>query len=166
MAALHAAPTVATAADMHIKLPHVRPHDREILLNLAGDASLGQRTAAMRAPIRERDVDPFVNHAWRLTVRMAPMSAPRASAGPFRNRCARALRERRRLSFPRSPRRIQLLLQPVVLTAESFHLATQSLNLLILLIRAGRSWRRLVGAHAPFMTDSRSEYKRKSWSPR
>jgi hypothetical protein len=65
---------------MYIEATHMRPHDRQILLNLGGDARLGQPAAPMRALIREGDVDPFVDRGWRLAVRMSPVSAPGATS--------------------------------------------------------------------------------------
>jgi hypothetical protein len=50
VAPLHPATTLAAPAHMHSEATHMRPHDRQILLNLGGDARL-QPAAAIRACI-------------------------------------------------------------------------------------------------------------------
>ena len=49
VAALYAPTTVATPPDVHIEATHMRSHDRQIFLNLGGDARLGQSASAMGA---------------------------------------------------------------------------------------------------------------------
>ena len=107
VASLHAPTTVATPAHVHIEATHVRPHDRQILLNLGGDARLGQPAAAMRALIGEGDVDPFVDRGWRLSVGMSPVTATGATSRPPRLRRRRAFRERGRLTLAGAPRRLR-----------------------------------------------------------
>jgi hypothetical protein len=107
VAPLHASTTVATSAHMHIEATHMRPHDRQILLNLGGDARLGQPAAAMQALIREGDVDPLVDRGWRLSGSMSPVSAPGATSRPPRLRRRRAFRKRGRLTLAGAPRRLQ-----------------------------------------------------------
>lgn len=126
VAALHASTAVATPAHMHIEATHVWPHDRQVLLNLGGDAGLGQPATAMRARLGEGNVDPFVNRSWRLSVRMSPVSASGATSRRPRLRCRRAFRERRRLTLAGASRRLERSRQPLDIPLQSISIVLQS----------------------------------------
>jgi hypothetical protein len=66
---------------MHIEETHVRPHDWQILLNLADDARLGQPAAALRACIGKGNVDAFVNRRGRLAMPCRPCRRPARRPG-------------------------------------------------------------------------------------
>jgi len=86
-----AAPT--TAADMHVETAHVRPHDRQIFLDLGRDAHFGDATTAMRTLVRKRQVNDLIDGGRRLTMTMAAMAPTGPTAGLPRIRFRRALRE-------------------------------------------------------------------------
>ncbi|HUE88529.1 MAG TPA: hypothetical protein VMO26_20825 [Vicinamibacterales bacterium] len=119
---------------MHIEATHLRPHDRQILLTLGGDARLGQPAAAMRALLREGDVDPFVDRVWRLSVSMSPMSAPRATSRPPRLRRRRAFRKRSRLTLAGASRRLQRARQALDVPPQPIPIAFQPLPILLQLV--------------------------------
>jgi hypothetical protein len=121
-------------AHVHIEATDQRPHDREILLNLSGDARLSQSAAAVRARLGEGDVDPFVDRRRRLAVRMSPMSAPGATSRPPRLRRRQAFRQRRRLTLAGAPRRRQRARQALDVPPQAIPIAFQSLSLLLQLI--------------------------------
>jgi hypothetical protein len=153
MPALHPPPTLATVADVYAKVPDVRPDYRQLFLNLIGSACFRHCAAAFRTPRRQRHVDCFVDVRGRLPMAMSSVTPTRASAGWPRMRGRHPLRERRRWPLRRTARRIQLFLQPLVLTAEPFHFAAQRLILATQVLRRLRLLLepRLVGAfrHAP-----------------
>jgi len=106
---LHAATTVAAAADMHAKPAHVGPHYWQLFLDVIGDARLGQRAAAPRTVPRQRHVDRFVNVRRRLSMSV-PTVAPNGAAtrrlrigvgAPFENGAAWRLPARRAASKAR-----------------------------------------------------------------
>jgi hypothetical protein len=126
VAALDAPATLPAAADMHVKPTHVRPDDGQIFLGLRGDPRLPHPSAAVRTRGWQRHVNRFVDvRRWptmgvTTMSRTAPPSRPPAGSG----RCA--LRERRRLPFPRSPRGRQRLRQSLDLPPQPVPLAFQS----------------------------------------
>jgi len=61
MPPLHASAAVGTAADVDVEAAHVPPHNRQILLNLCGEARLGHPAATVWACRRERHLDRFVD---------------------------------------------------------------------------------------------------------
>ena len=119
---------------MHIVATPMRPHDRQILLNLGGDARLGQPATAMPALIGERDVDPFVDRGWRLSVSMLPVSAPGATSRPPRLRRRRAFRTWSRLTLAGAPRRLQRARQALDVPPQPIPIASQPLPLLLQLV--------------------------------
>jgi hypothetical protein len=163
MPPLHAPTAVATATDVDAEAPYVRAHHGQVFLDLIRDARLRQRTAAIGTVRRQRYVDGFVDVRWRLMMRVSAMTPAHPTARLPRVRRRRAFRERRGLSFPRATHRIEFLLQPLILATEALYLAAQPFDLLILRVWRGRFRRRLFArrAHAPFMPDPRSKYKRK-----
>jgi hypothetical protein len=169
---------------MHIEATHMRPHDRQILLNLSGDARLDQPAATVRTRIGEGDVDPFVNRRRRLPMSMSAVTTTGASAGRTRT-CRRcAFREGRRLSLPRAPRRLEGLCQPLnlppqalalafqprVLIAEPLAFISRALDLtaqpLQLSLCVLDALRLVAQWHATVMADSRKKYKSKAWITR
>ncbi len=153
MTPLHAPTTRHTAADMHLELAHVRPHNWQIFLNLRGDACFAQPAAAIRACFRKWDVNAFVDRGGRLPVGMAPVPAPGAPARPARLPYRRTLRKRRRLPLARAPRRVQRPRQPL-------DLAPQALQLTLGVIARARG-RAL--PHATVTADSGRKYKPNIW---
>jgi hypothetical protein len=162
----------------------MRPHDRQILLNLGGDARLGHPAAAVRAFIGEGDVDPFVDRGWRLPMGMSAVTTTGASSGRTRTWCRCAFREGRRLSLPRAPRRLERLCQPLnlppqalalsfqarVLITEPLAFISRALDLtaqpLQLSLCVLDALRLVAQRHATVMADSRKKYKSKTWITR
>jgi hypothetical protein len=165
---------------MHLEATHMRPHDRQILLNLSGDARLDQPAAALRARIGEGDVDPFVNRGRRLPMGMSAVATTGASSGRTRPRRRRAFREGRRLSLTRAPRRLERRCQPLnlppqalalsfqarVLIAERLAFISRALDLtaqpLQLSLSVLDALRLVAQRHATVMADSRKKYNSKT----
>ena len=112
---------------------------------------------------------------------MAPMPAPRATAGRTRVRGGRTLREGRRLTLARATRRVKRLGQPLNLAAQTIALAFERRVLvaqaiiviarlldfaaqsLQLALRVVEGLRCVLSRHATVMADSREKYKPKLW---
>jgi hypothetical protein len=184
VASLHAPTTVATPTHMHIEATHMRPHHRQILLNLRGDARLDQAAAALRTRRGEGDVDPFVNRRRRLPMGMSAVTTTGASSGRTRTGRRRAFREGRCLSLPRAPHRLERLGQPLNLPPQALALAFQTRVLLAeplafisraldltaqplqLSLGVLDALRLVAQRHATVMADSRKKYKSKLWITR
>jgi len=184
VAPLHAPTTVATPTHVHIEATHMWPHDRQVLLNLRGDARFDQPAAALRTRIGEGDVDPFVNRRRRLPMSMSAVTTTGASSGRTRTGRRGAFRKGRRLSLPRAPRRLErlcqplnlppqalaLALQPGVLIAEPLAFISRALDLtaqpLQLSLCVLDALRLVAQGHATVMADSRKKYKSKTWITR
>jgi len=153
---------------MHVETAHLRSHDRQVFLDLGRYTRFGNTTAAMRALVRKRNVDDLIDGGRRSTMPMATVTATGPPAGSPRIPCRGAFRERRRLSFARAPRRGEFLLQPLVLTLQSFtrllrflKLTTQTIELSIEVFERWGLWLGLASVgHAPVMPESALRYKR------
>src|SRR5262245_14658209 len=169
MSPLHARPTAATAADMHIELAHVRPHDWQILLNLDRHPRFRQATAAPRTGGWERHVNQLVDGGWRLTMTMSAVAPTSTTTCWLRIRCRRPLRQRCRLSLTCALRSGELFLQPLVLALQPLarlfrflKLPPQAIDFSIEVFGRGRFLlgRLAVVDHAPVMPESARRYKR------
>jgi hypothetical protein len=181
VAPLHASTTAAAPAHMHIEATYLRPHDRQIFLNLCGDARFDQSTAAVGTLIGQRDVKALVDHGGRPSMSMSAVPVTRSTARPTRTRRRRPFREGRGLTLARAARRLQRLcqslnlspqpialpLQPSVFVAKSFAFISRVLDLtaqpLELSLRVLDRFRLVASRHARVMADSRKKYKSKIW---
>jgi hypothetical protein len=169
---------------MHIKLAHVRPHDRKIFLNLRGDPRFDQAAAAVGALVGQRDVNALVDHGRRLSVAMATMPATGATARPAWMCHRLAFREGRGLPLARAACRLQCLRQPLNLTPQAIALSFQlriliakplafvarPLNLTAQPLQFSLTvfdvLRLVATRHAIVMADSRKKYKSENWITR
>src|SRR5712691_9036958 len=170
MATLEAATTPAALSHVHPKLTDEDLGDWQLFLILASDARFRDGAITLGAPRRQTRIICFID-AWRNpAVRFRTVGAARLAPGSLRMAGER-FRERRRLPKPRSPCRIELLLQPLVLLAQpvaltlgplklalqTLDLPTRLLELKDRLVLRPRGWR--VVAHAPVMPEPRDMYK-------
>jgi hypothetical protein len=181
MPPLHVPPAVGATADVDVEAAHMRPHDRQILLNLWGDAGLGQPAATVRAGRWQRHINRFVNRRGRVSMRVAAVPLAPSPTGSTRRCGRRAFRERRRLTLPCAARRLQRLCQPLnlapqaialafealVLVAQAFTVLSRLLNLaaqpLQLSLGVVNRLRCVASRHATFMADSPKKYKSNIW---
>ena len=123
MTTLHPAPTLDAGADLHVELPHDRLHHGQIFLDLDRDAGAGDGPATVRAAGRQRRAVAFIDvrrsGASSATALGRPGPPPRASVPALGSR----LPKRRRLTEARPPRRVQLVLQPLVLPLQAIAFA-------------------------------------------
>ena len=153
MPPLHPPPAAATAADVDAEATHMRTHNRDVFLDLIGDAHFGQGTTAIGTVRWQRHVDRFVDAWRRLATRVTTVASPDSTTRFLRLSSRRPLRERRRLSLACTARSLEFLFQPLVFTAEPLDLASKPLILPAQIVRRLRFIRPLwvVGAfrHAP-----------------
>lgn len=123
--------------DVNAESTHLRAHERQIFLELIGDARLGERAAAGRTRRRQRHGDRFVNVRWRWPITLPPVPASRTAPAPTRLRHGRAFRKRGGLPFPgalrhhqRGGEAAQFRLQSIAFPAQPFAVALEFRNLL------------------------------------
>jgi len=170
MATLDAATTRAALSHVHPKVTDDDLGDRQLFLILARDARFHDGAIAFGTPRRQTRLIGFIDARRNPAVRFRAVGAARLSPGSLRMAGER-FRERRRLSKPGTPCRIELLLQPFVLLAQPvaltlgplqfalqpLDLAPRLLELRDRLVLRPRGWR--VVAHAPVMPEPRDLYK-------
>jgi hypothetical protein len=166
---------------MHGEPAHVRSHDRQILLNLRGEARLGHPAATVRAPRRQRDVNRFVDRRGWSSVTVAAVPPPSSPTSSTRLGRRSAFRERCRLTLARAARRVQclgqslnlapqtitlsfepriLVAEPITFISRLLDLASQPLQFSLSVVDRLRG---VASRHATVMADSRKKYKSKFW---
>ena len=171
---LDAAVAAATRADMDVKPAHDRRDRRQILLILNGHVRFANPIATVRTALRQRHVVPFRHAGWHRPLPATSIRRTRLPSRTARPTRRRALRERRRLTGARAPRRLQFLFQSHVfalqprplpfdvspLSFRPFELLPQA-RILSSKIIDGIAGLLIVGApaHAPVMPEFSSQYK-------
>ena len=170
MAALHATAALRATTDVDVEAAHDRPLHGQFFLILPRHAQPAHGAGAVRTRGRQRCRVGLVD-----VRRHAPMSAPaiggtRLATGPPRLGDARPAREGRGLPIHRSARRLELLFQLLVFSAQALALGFRAPQVFFELRDPARlivddllgivRGRRLVALrHAALMPESRSKYK-------
>src|SRR4051794_6256750 len=125
MAALRAlaAATAAPASDPEVA--HVPAHPDDLLLILIDLVLEHQLALTTRAADRHRHPDLLIDTLGNRPMRLGPVLRAAAASRPRRIALGLPLRERRRLSLARAPRRLQLRAQPRVLRQKPLVLGPQ-----------------------------------------
>lgn len=170
MATLHPSPTPLTLADVDVERADDRPHGRQVFLILHPDARLDHRARTVGTRCRQRGVVRFIDARGNRSSSPASVVRPSAPTRLSPMALPSGLRERGRLPETGAARRVELLLETLVLP---FHLIALTLRARQLLAQAGDfvllaldqivAWvasraRALIG-HTTFMADSREKYK-------
>jgi hypothetical protein len=166
---------------VHPKPPDVRLYDRQVLLDLIGDAGLFDGAAAIRTRLGERDGDGFVDVRRRTAMAMTAIPAAATAARLFRVHGRGPFGERGGLTLASAPRRFKRLCQalnlapqsialsfePRILVPELIAFISRLLNLaaqpLQFSLGVVDRLRRVASRHATVMADSRKKYKPKLW---
>jgi hypothetical protein len=129
MPPLHAAPTAATLADVHVKAAHMRLHDGQLFLELVRDAHFVEGTAARGTASGQWHVDHFVHECRRVAMSVAAVVPTWPTTRHLRVWRRRAFRERCRLSLPGAASRVQLFFQSFIFTFQALAGALRFLEL-------------------------------------
>ena len=168
MPALQAPPAGRTPTDRHVEATDEGPHIGELFLILGGDAGHLHRPGTMRTRGRQADRNHVVDRRRPRPLAMPSIVTSGSPPRPARMTPRRALRERGRRPFRRAARKVECLLQPLVLALQSvpfafetnpvaigpFQLPTQPLNLARKVVRGVRLIR-----HIDVMPDPGKKYK-------
>jgi hypothetical protein len=154
MTALHTPATVAAAPNGHPNAAHVRPHDRQVLLDLIRDADRFHGAPAVRTRLGQRDVDRVINMSRRTAMAMPPMPATAAAARFLGAHRRGTFRERRRLSFAGPTHGLQRARQALDLTPQPIPLALQPLAIPLQFVALPLQPRVIVAESVRVLTES------------
>ena len=171
MAALYPAPALRALSNVDVKAAHTRSLHGELFLVLGRDADAAHRPVTMRTRDRQRRRVGLVDVRGPRATGAAAIGRTRFATRTLRVRPASATRERSGLAVYRAPRRLEVVLQLLILAPQPLALGFRAAQVLAQprvvsselfddLLRVSRRRRLVALRHAAVMPNPRSKYKR------